>query len=104
MHLALLLIADDRQPGGRVWRFKSQRSVRTVLVVVPDVDPKDLFEWRRPTMSSQSRHSARTVRIQRSAYAFARGARTGVTRISAPSSRTKSSKARENFTSWSRSK
>jgi hypothetical protein len=37
MHPALLLIADDRQSGGRVWRFKSQRSVRTVLVVVPDL-------------------------------------------------------------------
>jgi hypothetical protein len=48
MHLALELIADHRQPGGRVWRFKSQRSVRTVLVVVPDVDPKDLFEVAAP--------------------------------------------------------
>jgi hypothetical protein len=36
MQPALLLIADDRQSGGRVWRFKSQRSVRTVLVVVTD--------------------------------------------------------------------
>jgi hypothetical protein len=26
MHPALLLIADDRQSGGRVWRFKFQRS------------------------------------------------------------------------------
>jgi hypothetical protein len=40
MQPALLLIADDRPSGGRVWRFKSQRSVWTVLVVVPDVDPK----------------------------------------------------------------
>jgi hypothetical protein len=32
----------------------------------------------RPTISSQSRHSARTVRIHRSAYAFALGVRTGV--------------------------
>jgi hypothetical protein len=46
---ALLLIADDRQSGGRVWRFKSQRSVRTVLVVVPDVNPKDLLEVAAPT-------------------------------------------------------
>ena len=48
MHLALLLIADDRQPGRRVWRLKSQRSVRTVLVVVPDVGPKDLLQVAAP--------------------------------------------------------
>ena len=48
MHPALELIADDHQYGGRVWRFKSQRSVRTVLVVVPDVNPKDLFEVAAP--------------------------------------------------------
>jgi hypothetical protein len=35
MHPALLLLAYDRQPGGQVWRFKPQRPVRTVLVVVP---------------------------------------------------------------------
>ena len=44
----VLLIAHDRQSGGRVWRFKSQRSVRTVLVVVPDVDPKDMLEVAAP--------------------------------------------------------
>src|SRR5512133_1725112 len=48
MHPALQLIADDRQSGGRVWRFKSQRSVRTGLVVVPDVNPEDLFEVAAP--------------------------------------------------------
>src|SRR6266545_2892318 len=37
--------------------------------------------WRRPMISSQSRHSARTVRRKRSAIAFAFGARTGVLTI-----------------------
>jgi hypothetical protein len=57
--------------GGRtdVWnrRFQPEGSVGTVAVVVLDVDPKQLLEVSRPTISSQSRHSARTVRIQRSA-------------------------------------
>src|SRR5713101_3745665 len=34
--------------------------------------------WRRPTIRSQSRDSVLTVRTNRSAYAFACGARTGV--------------------------
>jgi hypothetical protein len=42
---ALELIADDRQSGGRVWRFTSQCSV---LVVVPDGNPKDLLEVAAP--------------------------------------------------------
>jgi hypothetical protein len=46
----------------------------------------------------------RTVRTQRSAYAFALGARTGVTRTSPPSERNTSLKLRENFASRSRSR
>ena len=42
----------------------------------------------RPTISSQSRHSARTVRTLRSADAFALGACTGVKSTSAPLSGT----------------
>ena len=37
-----------------------------------------MFEVAAARMSSQSRHSARTVRTNRSAYAFAGGARIGV--------------------------
>ena len=40
MQLVLVLLADHRQSGGRVWRLKPQRSMRTVLVVMPDIDPK----------------------------------------------------------------
>src|SRR6266540_2502061 len=49
---------------------------------------------RRLRMSSQSRHSARTVRTKRSAIAFAFGARTGVFTIRSPSLRNTSSKGR----------
>jgi hypothetical protein len=53
--------------------------VRAVFVVVPDVDPQDPLEWPRPTISNQSRHSARTVRTHRSAYAFAKALYTDAT-------------------------
>src|SRR5213593_2819351 len=48
--------------------------------------------WRRLRISSQSRHSERTVRTNRSAIAFAFGARTGVFTIRMPSLRKTSSK------------
>src|SRR3954447_22421336 len=51
--------------------------------------------WRRFTISSQSRHSARAVRTKRSANAFAFGARTGVLMISIPSLAKTASKSRE---------
>jgi hypothetical protein len=59
--------------------------------------------WR-PTISSQSRHSARTVPIQRSANALALGACTGVRSTWAPSERKTSSNPRQNFASRSRSR
>src|SRR6266550_541401 len=48
--------------------------------------------WRRLRISSQSRHSERTVRTKRSAIPFACGARTGVLTILMPSLRKISSK------------
>src|SRR5438105_15951960 len=53
-------------------------------------------------MSTQSRHSVRTVRTNRSANALARGARTGVKITSAPSLRNTSSKLPVNLESRSR--
>src|SRR5512132_864877 len=47
--------------------------------------------WRRLRISSQARHSARTVLTNRSAMAFAWGARTGVLTIRMPPARTTSS-------------
>jgi hypothetical protein len=63
MHSAWLAVADDPQVGGWIRRLQSERPVGTVVVVVGDVDPEHLLRCPRPTMSSQSRHSARTVRI-----------------------------------------
>src|SRR4051812_31150662 len=48
--------------------------------------------WRRLRISSQSRHSERMVRTNRSAIAFACGGRTGVLTIRMPSLRKTSSK------------
>ena len=40
-------------------------------------DSEGSFQWRRFAISTQSRHSARTVRTNRSAIPFARSARSG---------------------------
>ena len=66
------------RPGNR----KLEASVRPLSVVVANVLNKDPFELPVETMSGWSRQSARTVSIQRSAWAFARGARTGVRMVS----------------------
>jgi hypothetical protein len=86
-HPACLVLSDDGQPGRWIRRLEPQRPVRTVAVVVLDIDSQDLFQMPRPTIRSQSRHSARTVRTHRSANAFAFGARTGVTGTSPSSER-----------------
>lgn len=44
MHDALAVLGDDGQSGGGVRRLKLERPVRTMAVVVPDVDPKDLLK------------------------------------------------------------
>jgi hypothetical protein len=98
-----LIVADGSQSRTERWGLKRQRPMRAMGVVVRDVDPKGLLEVAAPTISSQSRHSARTVCTQRSAYAFALGARTGVTSTSPPSAQNTASKLRQNLASRSRS-
>ena len=44
MHDALLILANNGWSGGWVRRLELKRPVRTVPVVVRDVDPKDLLE------------------------------------------------------------
>jgi hypothetical protein len=66
-HLTSFILTDDGQSGGSVRRLKLERPVGTVPVVVLDVDPKDLLQMAAPTISCQSRHSARTVPTHRSA-------------------------------------
>jgi len=60
--------------------------------------------WRRLTISIRSSSSRRTVPIQRSAIAFARGARTGVRRMRMPSLAKTASKQSVNLLSRSRIK
>jgi hypothetical protein len=52
--------------------------VRSFVVVVPHVLVEDPHKLASTQISIQSRHSRRTVLTQRSANAFARGARTDV--------------------------
>jgi hypothetical protein len=93
-HGASVILARNGQPGERVWRTMHECPVRTVAVAMLAVDPKDLLQVATADDQQQSRHSARTVRTQRSAYAFAFGACTGVKSTSAPSERNTSSKLR----------
>lgn len=37
LHTAAVILAQDGQPGGWVWRFQPKRPVGTMLVVVLDV-------------------------------------------------------------------
>jgi hypothetical protein len=59
--------ASERRPDGRIRWLQPERPVRTVGVVMLHVDAQHLLKVATPRISSQSRHSARTVRIQRSA-------------------------------------
>ena len=60
-------LADQGQTDRWIRRFEPKRPVWAMLVVVLDIHPEDLFQGPRLMISSQSRHSARTVRIHRSA-------------------------------------
>jgi hypothetical protein len=44
MHPAWLAVVDDDEIGGWIRRFQSERSVRTMGVVVGGVDPQDLLQ------------------------------------------------------------
>jgi hypothetical protein len=99
-----MILPAHGEPGGRIWWLQPNRPVGTVAVVMLDIDPEDLLEVAAADDQQPVQHSARTVRTQRSAYAFALGARTGVTRTSPPSERNTSLKLRENFASRSRSR
>jgi hypothetical protein len=47
-HLTSFILTDDGQSGGSVRRLKPERPVRTVPVVVLDVDPQDLLHMAAP--------------------------------------------------------
>ena len=85
MHSALLILADHGQPGRRLWRLQPQRPVRTVSVVMLDVNAEDLLQVaaaddQQPVqaLGTDRAHPALRVGIRL-------GARTGVTSTSPPS-------------------
>jgi hypothetical protein len=80
-----------------------ERPVRTVGVVVLDIDPKDLLEVataddQQPVQALGAHRPDPALRM-----GVGVGAGTGVSRTSAPSAQNTSSKLRVNFASWSRS-
>ena len=77
----------------RFGRPERESTMRALGVVGLDVAAQHDSRWRRPRIRSQSRHSVRTVRTNRSAWAFACGARTGVGTTWMSSLRNTSSKA-----------
>jgi hypothetical protein len=107
LYPGLATLVDEVQTNGWTWRLQPERpmrSMRSMRVVVLDVDPEHLSKWLGPTISSQSRHSARTDAIHLSANAFALGAWSGVRSTAAPCDQNTSSKPRQNFASRSRSR
>src|SRR5829696_2161679 len=52
-NLTSLTPADDVQTGGLIRRLQPERPVRTMTVVVVDIDPKHTLQVPRPTISSQ---------------------------------------------------
>ena len=101
--------ASEVAIGDRGGRFGDHRrapliegSVRPVPVVVIHVLREDDFEMAAARMRSLSRHSPRIVPTNRSAIAFALGARMGVLMILIPSAAKTASKEEVNLVSRSR--
>src|SRR5262249_1206965 len=70
--------------------------MRPMLVECRTYATSTCWRWRRPRISSRSRHSRRTLPTQRSAWARAFGARTGALMTRMPSERKTSWKSRLN--------
>ena len=102
MHSALLILADHGQPGRRLWRLLPKRPVRTVSVVMLDVDAEDLLE----VAAADDQQPVQALRTDGAHPALRVGVRLGrsdgVTSTSPPSEPNTSSKLRQNFASWSR--
>ncbi len=68
MHAALAILAVEGQPGGWTWRLQSERPVRTVPVVVLDVDPEYLLEVaaaddQQPVQALSADHTNPALRV-----------------------------------------
>ena len=66
-HFTSFILTDDGQSGGSVRCLKPERPVRTVPVVVLDVDPQDLLQMTAPNDQQPIQALARTVPTHRSA-------------------------------------
>ena len=104
MHSAALIVrTEDGQPGGRIRRLQHERPVRTVAVVMLDVDPKDPLQ----VATADDQGPVEALGADRPDPALGVGVRpgclTGVTSTSPPCEQNRSSKLRENFASRSRS-
>ena len=60
-------VADQGRTRGGTGRFQPKRSVWTMLVVVPDVDPQDLLEVTAADDQQPVKALGAEVRTQRSA-------------------------------------
>jgi hypothetical protein len=98
MHAVLATPVDDGQPVGWIWRLEPKRPVRTVPVVVRDVEPHDHLQ----VASANDQEPVQALGTHRPHPTLRIGARTGVTSTSTPSEDNTSSKLRENFASRSR--
>jgi hypothetical protein len=103
-HGASVILAEPDQPDGWIWRLQHQRPVRTVAVVMLDVDPKDLLQVvaandQRPVqaLGADGPYPAFRVRVRLGRW-------NGVTSTSPPSEQNTPSKLRQNFASLSRSR
>jgi hypothetical protein len=67
MHSALLLLANDRQAAGWVWRFQPKRPVGRMLVVVLEVGPQDPLKVAVADDQQPVQALGTTVPTQRSA-------------------------------------
>jgi hypothetical protein len=102
--LRVEVLDRKRCPRRGVRRALIEDSVRSMLVVVDEVLVENGPALPAMKIRIRSRHSRRTVPTNRSANAFALGARIGVLMISTPSVRNTSSKLAVNLVSRSLSK
>ena len=48
LYAGSVILSDDPEASGRIWRLQSERAMRTVLVVMRHVDSKDLVQVPAP--------------------------------------------------------
>jgi hypothetical protein len=48
LYAGSVILSDDPEASGRIWRLQSERAMRTVLVVMRHVDSKNLVQVPMP--------------------------------------------------------